>query len=158
MVISQGGEEETLETCLKTLYSQEAVKPVGAPCPTIYTGWSVGISNNYICLYHLYLLDQSENILYKLCALVLLGPLLPHFSELCQLGPGFPDTPWRYKCCICPPITNQAPSARGTTSKWKLDWEGQSISANEACFTTYVLVSGRIFQLFQDVPLCHHEI
>lgn len=68
----QGGEEETLETCLKTLYSQEAVKPAGARCPTICTGWSVGISNNYICLY---LLDRSENMLYKLCASVLLGPL-----------------------------------------------------------------------------------
>ena len=67
---------------MKTWYSQEAVKPVGARCPTIYTGWSVGISNNYICLY---LLDRSENILYKLFALVLLGPLLPNFSELCLL-------------------------------------------------------------------------
>ena len=79
-----------------------------------------------------------------------LGALgLPNFSESCQLGPGFPDTPWRYKCCICPPITNQAPSARGTTSKWKPDWEGQSICANEACFTTSVLVSGRIFSYFR---------
>ena len=71
---------------MKTLYSQEAV----TRCPTIYTGWSVGISNNYICLYHLYLLDQSENILYKLCALVLLGPLCyPTFRSCANLVLGF---------------------------------------------------------------------
>ena len=49
MVISQGS-EETLEMCLKTLYSQVAVKPVGS-LAFIYTGWSVGISNNYIWLF-----------------------------------------------------------------------------------------------------------
>ena len=50
MVISQGGEEETLETYLKTLYSQEAVKPVGAPVP-----------------YHLYwLVSRDQQQLYLL--------------------------------------------------------------------------------------------
>lgn len=146
MVISQKGRRNSGSVFFEDVVLSRSSKTCRCLVP-YHLYWLVSRDQQqlYLLVPLIPLRPEWKHIVQTLCIGSLGAPVLPNFSELCQLGPGFPDTPWRYKCCICPPITNQAPSARGTTSKWKLDWEEQSISANEACFTTSVLVSGRIF-------------